>query len=224
MLATLAGETPPPPYTDWAQLADSDARPHYYGAHELAAAERRWNAERRALFAQRPGLPADAMRHIESFLPAGGAARDWYPYVTCFHGRFVPIDRLHEHGEFVCVVRDGARPWWRLTLRHRGLHQIVYQGPVLRGVQYASPPALDTHARLLLSAESPDGNYVRLCVWRVDRHDVERLLLDRYVYGDGLHIAAVPDSGELELTLDKTTEHDPYGVGSKTTYLPTRLG
>ena len=93
----------------------------------------------------------------------------------------------------------------------------MYRGPTQRGLQYVSPPALGTHARLVIHVDTPRDGDAYVQAWRVDdRGRIERCVLDRSVYGPNPHfrIPAVPDSGELELTLEHTYWHDwrPLGV------------
>jgi hypothetical protein len=217
----LQGTRPPPPYENYDPFIDSPVRPHYFGVRELLYAQLRWEAggPRRlalAMMAQRRlgahttvPLPAELLRAVgEHDLDGHALAQGWYPPILIEHheSHFFPLAELSARSEFVRTIHRGGRANdWRVRLRHPGLNVILYDGPIYDGLQYVSPVAMGTHARLVLELLVDDRNrdVVSFRANRVNRAgQVENRCIDMPQIGTGVFRRdALPDSGELEIEL-----------------------
>ena len=197
-------------------FTDTPERPHYFGWRELLAKHEEWQQHSPHMLGlamgqhKRLGQDAPDMRdishdifrmiHSSLIVPAP------YTYlVPHTEGNAIPHELLPNYGEFLRVIPSAG--WWQsggwnVRILQLSLNAIIYDGPLLFGIQYVSPVAVGSHARLeiqIAPSHPPSAENIWLRGWRVGKTgDIERELVhNQYRRGTQTHVIA-----ELEDELD----------------------
>jgi hypothetical protein len=204
-------------------FADSSERPHYFGYREIMALYDQWTEYSPHMLSMAMGqhsrLGADAMllhdispdifRMIHSKMIALPSEYS-YALRATQGGRFVEHNMFPIYEEFLRV--DSSKGWWQtggwnLLIRLPILDAIIYDGPICNGIQYVSPVAVGSHARLELKI-MPRPLYLHDSIDVTVKRYTSTGALERLCYEatlvreDQPHtLPALPDLVELEVTL-----------------------